>query len=283
MSAAKQDEQYDIVGAFNRAASDYDSHGPQIFSEFGRRLVDLSGVTPGARVLDVATGRGAVLFPLADRIGPQGTVVGIDAADKMLHETSSDPAHVGRTNIELVQMHAERLEFPGASFDFVFCGFALWLFPHPHAALKEFYRVLRPGGCLALTMWAKDSPFLEWVRQEIGASLKPGIAKSKVKTDSPTLGSSDFGTLEKIQTALQHAGFTDIQSHGEEHDFVYSCDQEWWASLWGHGLRSRFETLDAMELESFRSDLIRKVQTLKQPDGIHTIWRPLFARSLKPC
>ncbi|MGI9523259.1 MAG: class I SAM-dependent methyltransferase [Hyphomicrobiaceae bacterium] len=272
-----------IAGVFSRAAPDYDSHGPPIFAELGRRLVDLSGVTPGARVLDVATGRGAVLFPAADRVESHGSVVGIDKAENMVLETSADIACSGRTNIELINMSAEQLDFPVASFDFVFCGFALWLFPHPNVALQEFYRVLKPGGCLALTTWAKDSPFLEWVRREISISLPPPKGSSNIANDSPTLGSPDLGTHDQIKTALRQAGFADIFSQKEEHDFIYASDEEWWASLWGHGLRSRFENLDATALEIFRSDMLRKMQILKQSDGIHTLWRPLFARSFKPC
>lgn len=142
--------------------------------------------------------------------------------------------------------------------------------------------MLKPGGGLALTAWAKNSLFLKWVRQEITTSLPTDTTSPNDKTGSPTLGSPAFGAPEKIEAALRQAGLTDIESHMEEHDFVYASDDEWWASLWGHGLRSRFENLDAVALETFRLDMIRKVQTLKQPDGIHTLWHPLFIRSCKP-
>jgi hypothetical protein len=47
--------------------------------------------------------------------------------------------------------------------------------------------------------------------------------------------------------------------------------------LWSHGIRSRFERLEAPELETLRVDMLRKVQVLKQSDGIHTLFRALFA------
>ena len=51
---------------FNAVAADYDAEGVGIFAHFGRRLVAAAGVAPGERVLDVATGRGAVLVPAAE-------------------------------------------------------------------------------------------------------------------------------------------------------------------------------------------------------------------------
>ena len=68
----------------------------------------------------------------------------------------------------------------------------------------------------------------------------------------------------------------------EEHDYVYPTDEEWWSSLWSHGIRARFEQLEAPDLEKLKSDMVRKVQVLKQADGIHTVFRALFARAQKP-
>jgi len=277
MSAGGQGSQDGVAGVFSRAASIYDSHGPQIFAELGQRLVDLSRVSPGARVLDVAAGRGAVLFAAVDRIGPNGNAVGIDLADNMVLETSADIERAGRRNVEMLRMSAEQLDFPDASFDCVLCGFALWFFPQPQSALQEFSRVLKPGGCLALTTWAKDSPFLGWVRREIAASLPPQTTPPNKAMGNPT-----FDSPEKIDAALRQTGFTDIETHMEEHDFVYASDEEWWASLWSHGIRSRFENLDAPALEILKSDMTHKVQVMKRSDGIHTLWHPLFTRSFKP-
>ncbi len=81
MSTEERSSQEGIIGVFSRAASTYDSIGPRFFSQLGQRLVEVSHVTPGADVLDVAAGRGAVLFAAADQVGPEGLVVGIDLAE----------------------------------------------------------------------------------------------------------------------------------------------------------------------------------------------------------
>ncbi len=265
-----------VVGVFSRAASTYDSHGPRFFAQLGQRLVEVSHVTHGANVLDVAAGRGAVLFAAADQVGPDGHALGIDLAENMVRETTADIQRAGRQNVEMRQMSADQLDFPDASFDSVLCGFALWFFPQPYQTLQEFLRVLKPGGSTGLTTWTEDCPFLVWVREELRASLPP-------QTPPPNRGMAapSFDTPEKLEAALQQAGFANIDISIEEHDYVYPTDEEWWLSLWSHGIRARFEQLEAPDLEKLKTDMVRKVQVMKQPDGIHTLFRALFARAYK--
>jgi O-methyltransferase/aklanonic acid methyltransferase len=77
MSSKANEQKEHIAGVFSRAASAYDRVGPQFFTHFGRRFVDLAEITPGARVLDIASGRGAILFPAAEQVGTDGSVIGI--------------------------------------------------------------------------------------------------------------------------------------------------------------------------------------------------------------
>lgn len=88
--------------------------------------------------MDVATGKGAVLFPLAERVGPSGKVVGVDISKQMLAETSIAVQKRDIDWIDLVYMDAEQLDFPDNSFDAIFCGFALFFFPSMSQALSEF-------------------------------------------------------------------------------------------------------------------------------------------------
>ena len=67
-----------IEQMFDDAAKSYNRTGPSIFTQFGTRLIEQMPLTPDARVLDVATGTGAVLLPVARRVGSEGHVTGID-------------------------------------------------------------------------------------------------------------------------------------------------------------------------------------------------------------
>ena len=72
----------EVAASFDHLAPEYDFAG--CFVHFGQRLVDVVGVQPGHCVLDVASGRGAVLFPAAERAGAGDRVVGIDLAEGMV-------------------------------------------------------------------------------------------------------------------------------------------------------------------------------------------------------
>jgi len=266
-----------IVGMFDRTAATYDRIGPRMFSLFGERLVDLARLAPGDQVLDVAAGRGAVLFPAGKRVGPDGRAIGIDLSADMVRETAAEIEGAQWRHVSIRQMDAQELQFPDASFDRVLCGFSLWFFPQPHRALQEFRRVLKPGGRVGLTTWARECPFLRWCLPELATLLPPYILKAAVKP-----GGSRFDTPELLAEALGQAGFSDIRFRSEEEDFVYARDEEWWLSLWTHGMRSLFEQLEAPVLAQVKADLLRKAQALKQPDGIHSLFRALFAMGARP-
>ena len=155
------EQKRETVGAFGRGAATYGQVGLRFFSHFGRRLVEQARIPNGAKVLDIATGRGAVLFPAAEAVGPQGHVTGIDLAKEMVKETSREIESLNLINAEIQMMDAEYLEFPDESFDFVFCSFAIFFFPQLDRGLSEMARVLKPGGRVAVSTWG---PFDERVK-----------------------------------------------------------------------------------------------------------------------
>jgi ubiquinone/menaquinone biosynthesis C-methylase UbiE len=78
-----------LAALYSSVASRYAELGPPLFAHAGQRLVEIAGVSPGHRVLDVATGRGAVLFPSADKVGRDGQATGIDLAEGMVQRTAA--------------------------------------------------------------------------------------------------------------------------------------------------------------------------------------------------
>jgi ubiquinone/menaquinone biosynthesis C-methylase UbiE len=273
MKPEKGDWEAGVVGVFSRAGPTYDRIGPQVFAHFGERLIELTRPATDAAVLDVATGRGAVLLPAARQVGPGGRVIGIDLSSAMVREIETDIRSTGSRHIEIRQMDAEHLDFPDASFDQVLCGFSLWFFPHPGEALREFFRVLRPGGCVGLTTWTDDCPFIAWYDRELAATMSVARGRS---------GAGQFDTPARLEAALQQMGFVSVNIISETADFIYADEEEWWLSLWSAGTRRRLEGLTTPELNRVKAEMIDKVRVLKQADGIHTLWRALLASAQKP-
>jgi len=275
------DEDYrkreESLRVFNQAAATYDRVGPGSFSFFGHRLVEVAEIPRGAKVLDVAAGRGALLFPAAARVGPTGHVTGIDFAPNMVHETTKDLESRKLRNAEIHLMDAEHMSFADKSFDYVVCGFAFWMFADPARVLQEFQRVLKGGGHVALSTWAADSPSLTWCHEV----LRPFVYGPAAK-DLPAKIDVRFDTARQIETVLEQAGFNNIQTIVEEKEFIYADEEQYWSTLWSAGIRRQLEKLTPPLLEHAKSEVFRKVRMVKKPDGFHNVSRALFAFGRKP-
>ncbi len=260
-----------VAAAYDRLALDYDRIGPRLFSYFGQHLVEFAPVRPGATVLDVAAGRGAVLFPAAARVGEQGRVIGIDLADGMVQHTAAELHHRGLRQAEMRQMDAEQLQFADRSFDVVLCGFSLHHFPRPARALAEFYRVLRPGGTVAVTTWAERPALVAWLR----GALKPYEDVARFIT-------SAFDTPDDLAAALRQAGLIEVRVALEAADFVYADEEEWWVSNWAFLQREALDRLAPAVLQQVKAAAFEQVRAVKQPDGVHQRWGALLAVGTRP-
>lgn len=263
MSNDSQRQKAEVAGLYSRVASSYSRVGPDIASPIGSWLVELMHLPSEAHVLDAATGRGAVLFPAAEQVGPDGQVIGIDLAEQMVLETARDIEQRGLKNARVQLMDAEQLTFPDASFDVVLCGYALFFFPRIEQALSEFYRVLRPGGKLGVSVPCGGDERWRWY-----AELLHEYAERY--HFSPARGGPFLGA-ETVKEMFSQAGFIAIQVASKQFDFVWADEQEWWSSKWTEASRFPLERMQPQVLEQFKRDVFKKMEQLKQANGLHEL------------
>lgn len=108
-------------------------------------ILDLLGLKPGARVLDVGCGTGDDAREIAGRVGPSGRVVGIDLSEFLVNESRRRADGLGLP-VEFRQGDVRRLDFPDASFDCARTDRVLMFVPEVETAISELVRVVRPGG-----------------------------------------------------------------------------------------------------------------------------------------
>jgi ubiquinone/menaquinone biosynthesis C-methylase UbiE len=140
------------IARYSRIARVYELWARLTESRARRRALELATMRDREAVLEVATGTGAQLIALTRR-NRSGRTVGVELADGMLRETRRRLTRAGLDDVELYQADARALPFPDASFDLLINGYMLDLLPTAEipVALREFQRVLRPGGRLVLS------------------------------------------------------------------------------------------------------------------------------------
>lgn len=242
---------------FDRTASEYGKKSSSFFSYFGKRLVEHVNVVPGQHILDIATGRGAVLFPLADAVGPSGKAVGIDISQQMIAETSRELLERGVNWVKLLCMDAEHLDFPDCSFDYVFCGFGLFFLPSISTALAEFKRVLKPQGKLVVSTWGKDSTLDLLINEEI-----------KKISATNSLITTPLWSDRELTKILKEASFDHIQIFEETKTFSHKTAEDWWDSLWSHATRAKLEQISSAQLNNLREKVISMATSLDKQNGL---------------
>jgi demethylmenaquinone methyltransferase / 2-methoxy-6-polyprenyl-1,4-benzoquinol methylase len=154
-----REKQKRVAGVFTSVARRYDlmndlmSMG--IHRLWKRFVVDLAGVRPGERVLDVAGGTGDLTREFARGVGSAGLAVLSDINAAMLGEGRKRLLDGGVVGVPLVQANAEALPFADASFDCITIGFGLRNVTDKNAALRSMTRCLRPGGRLLVLEFSK--------------------------------------------------------------------------------------------------------------------------------
>ena len=242
---------------FNVVAPYYDA-GPGVFAHFGRRLAAFAGIEASHRVLDAATGRGAVLFPAAEQVGAAGYLVGIDFAGEMVRATAEEAARQN-LRVQVRVMDVEHIEFPDAAFDRVLCGAAVMFFQNQGRALAEFRRVLAPGGRVAVSTF-HTSQITE---------LEPAILSALgVIWPRPPGWITEPDHLAKLLTA---AGFGNARVRMDTHSFHYATPDEYWEQARGTGMRAILDSLDPAPRDRVRAALADRMQPYRRPEGFYQV------------
>ncbi len=218
-----------VRAMFDRVAAIYDPlntvMSAGLHHRWRTRAVDLACVSPGSRVLDVATGTGDLAIELARRVSPGGEVLGSDFSEEMLSRARLKGAQVAGLSFEWGD--ALQLPYDRDSFDAATVGFAARNFSDLQRGLAEMARVVRPGGrVVVLDFTTPTRPPLSlfyrvWFDRvvpllgRLTAPLAPrsdGAAKSTIAEAYTYLPNSvkRFGTPSDLAATMERAGLVDI-------------------------------------------------------------------------
>ena len=171
-------------------------------------MLDMAGIGPGARVLDVAAGSGEQTLRAAERTGPDGYVLATDIASDILEFAAANARRDGHRHVETAVMDGESLDVPEASFDAVISRVGLIYFPDRQRALAGMRRALKPGGRVAAIVYstAEKNGFF---------SIPVSIIRRRAALPPPLPGQPgpfSLGGAGVLEAELGTAGFRDVRS-----------------------------------------------------------------------
>ncbi|WP_229202631.1 class I SAM-dependent methyltransferase [Rhizobium rhizogenes] len=175
-------------------------------SPLGLRAIETLDLGAGDIILDIGCGAGQTLLQLAERVGAEGRVIGVDVAPLLLEIASRRTEPLSQ--VRLIQADAQSLDLSSESTDAVFSRFGVMSFDDPVAAFANFRRILRPSGTLAFTCWRSlEDNELDHLPLS-AAGLQSSVDESPFS----------FADPEYIRGILEAAGFEEIviQSHDEK-------------------------------------------------------------------
>jgi ubiquinone/menaquinone biosynthesis C-methylase UbiE len=235
------------ASAYGAAADHYDRPALSFWDRFGAATVSRLALAPGHRVLDLCCGAGASALPAARAVGPAGHVLGIDVAAPLLALARERAAAQGLANVEFRHGDATGTRLPDGSFDAVVCVFGVFFARDMTAFAAEMWRLVGPGGVLAVTTWGpglfEPANGLFWAA--VGA-----VAPSLYKAFNPWDEITTPDALAGLLAAAGVAGPAVVALPGRQ---PLDHPGQFWDIVLGSGYRA---TVDALSQE--QRDLVRE-------------------------
>ncbi|OSM01488.1 class I SAM-dependent methyltransferase [Magnetofaba australis] len=243
---------------FNAASAGYDRPALRFFHHSACHHADIIDLPPHARVLDLATGTGALALELAKRL-PEGEVVGIDLSDGMLAQAQAKAEALGIRNARFEAMDMTALSFPDDHFDAITCAFGVFFVEDMAGLLRGAARVLKPGGRLCFSSFQPDlfHPMADLFMTRIE---QYGIA-------IPPMTWRRVDDADKVTALLAEAGLNQPQAHLRDVSYSLEHSDHWWEIVWYAGYRGLAAQLAPDALERFKAEHLAEVGALADAQG----------------
>lgn len=232
-------------------ADHFDDAALSFRGRFGQRTVDLAGLRLGDRILDACCGTGASALPAAQEVGADGWVLGLDLSEQALALARAKALAQGLGNVEFRVGDIEATGLASGSFDAVVCVFGIFFLSDMAAGVRELWRLVRPGGRLAVTVWGPrifepaTAAFWDAVETE-RPDLVGGFHPWTRLTDPDQMVATFRQAGVKAPRVDAEAGIHRLRSAGD-----------WWTIVLGTGYRATLEQLGSAAAERVRAANLR--------------------------
>ncbi|MGZ6910401.1 MAG: class I SAM-dependent methyltransferase [Acidimicrobiia bacterium] len=211
-----------VAEAWGERAREVDEHGEPVT----QAMLDLVVLGPGERVLELACGPGGVGLAAAERVGPRGDVLVTDIAEEMVAIAAERAASSGMDHVRTAVMSLDALDVADGAVDVVLCREGLMFAGDPARAASEMARVLRPGGRVAVAVWAEPSvnPWLSILLDSISDQVGMPVPPPGVP------GPFSLADRDALAELFAAAGFDAVTVRAVAVPSRCASFEQWWSS-----------------------------------------------------
>jgi ubiquinone/menaquinone biosynthesis C-methylase UbiE len=266
VTSQPSDRSQSVAAIFDQVATSYDSVGVPWFRPIAERLVAELAPAPSERALDIGSGRGAALFPLAEAVGPTGQVIGIDLAKGMVEALMADVTDRNLTQVDVLRQDAANPTLDPASFDLIASSLVLFFLPDPAAALRRWHDLLVPGGRLGVSSFGpRDANFVA-----VDDVFTPFLPAQML--DARTSGTAGpFASDAGMEELLASVGFRDLRTVGAEVAAVFRDADHWVEWSRSHGQRAMWTAVPENRHAEVRAEIARVLEGARENGGPITL------------
>lgn len=260
----------EVISRWRETAPYWEKHRAAIremFAPVTQALIAGAQITSRSVVLDVGTGPGEPALTIAELLGAEGNVLGVDAVPEMVEAARREAKRRNLRNARFAVASADVLPAEGNRFDAVVSRFAVMFFPDPVRAVGEMLRVLKPGGRIAFAVWhfAERNPF----HYIISRALEHYVNWPPPAADAPD--AFRFAEPGKLRAVLSEAG-----AAGASEDLLrfsiratVSLDEFWTLrSEMSERLRSKLAKLTREQIVEVKHEVIGALRTYLVDGGV---------------
>ena len=266
------------IAAYDAAADRRDDRALGFLARAADRTIASLELQPGMRVLDAASGTGTTSLFAARAVAPGGRVLGVDLAASMLEVARGNATRAGLDDVvefRCADMTATGL--PDASFDAVVCVFGLVLVPDMAGLARELWRMVKPGGQLAITTWGPRlwAPMTDVWKAAVAAE-RPDLVLDADPWERATDTTTLAAILASAEAGIPEASTSVMPSFDR---WPLRTPHDWWSIVMGTGLRWTVDQLTEEQATRVRHATLEHAR--RQPvDWITS--NVLYARATKP-
>jgi ubiquinone/menaquinone biosynthesis C-methylase UbiE len=274
----------EVINRWTESARYWEKHRATIremFAPVTEALIEDAHVSRGSAVLDVATGPGEPALGIAEFVGSEGKVVGIDVVAEMVEAGRREAGRRKLHNVSFAVAPADALPNAEGSFDAVVSRFGIMFFPAPVLAIREMLRVLKPGGRMALAVWhfAERNPF----HYTLSRAVERYVDSPAPAEDAPD--AFRYAAPGKLRAVLSEAGAADVSERLLKFSIRAQVSlEEFWTlrSEMTERLRNAIAKLAREQLAEVKREAIEALRAYSGEDGVSLPAEVLIVSGRKP-